>query len=123
LQVARALQPRRLGLLLGQAGNRYDAAIAELARTAAGFATDLVVIKELPFMLRGRTLGEVPALRRTALSASGYDTTRVIDEADEVAAARMMLAWGQPGDVIVLPIHTDAVRGQVARELTSSVTP
>jgi len=117
LQVARQLQPRRLGLLLGQAGIRDDAAIAELARTAAGFAPDVVVIKELPGMLRGRTLGEIPALLRMALSVSGYDTTRVVDQADELIAARVLLAWGEPGDVIVLPIHTDAVRAAVALEL------
>ena len=85
--------------------------------TAAGFAPDAVVIKELPGMLRGRALGEVPALLRTALSASGYDTTRVADQADELAAARVLLAWAEPGDVIVLPIHTDAVRAAVALDL------
>jgi UDP-N-acetylmuramyl tripeptide synthase len=113
LAVARALRPRRLGLLLGQAGNRDDAAMAALARTAAGFAPDLVVIKELPAMLRGRVLGEVPALLRAALGS----TVAVHEEADEEAAARHLLAWAEPGDVLVLPVHTAAVRERLALAL------
>ncbi len=112
LTVARALQPRRLGLLLGQAGNRDDGAIADLARTAANFAPDLVVVKELPEMLRGRALGDVPALLKRELGA-----TPVADEPDEEAAALRLLAWAQPGDVVVLPVHTTTVRDRLARFL------
>ncbi len=106
LTVARALKPHRLGLLLGQAGNRDNAAMAQLAHTAAAFTPDLIVIKELPGMLRGRALGDIPALLRQALPA----TLHVLDEADEEAAARRLLAWAQAGDVVVLPVHTSAVR-------------
>ena len=113
LTVARALKPQRLGLLLGQAGNRDDAAIKQLAHTAAAFAPDLVVIKELPGMLRGRPLGEVPALLRQALSAAVH----TLDEADEEAAALTLLAWAQPGDVVVLPVHTRAVRERLTTRL------
>ena len=67
LTAARSLHPRRLSLLLGQAGNRDDRAIGELARTAARFDPDHMVIKELPLMLRGRELGQVPALIEEAL--------------------------------------------------------
>jgi cyanophycin synthetase len=118
LAVARALQPapRRLALLLGQAGNRDDAAIAELARAAAAARPDRIVIKELPAMLRGRLPGEVPALLRAALVAAGIDPARIADHADELSAARCLLAWASPGDVVVLPIHTVAVREALASD-------
>jgi UDP-N-acetylmuramyl tripeptide synthase len=121
LTVARALLPAgaRLGLLLGQAGNRDDAAIAELARTAAAAQPDRVVIKELPGMLRGRPLGAVPGLIAATLHAAAFDTGRVVLQADEEAAARALMAWAQPGDVLVLPIHTKAVRERLALALRS----
>ncbi len=110
LRTARALRPRRLCLLLGQAGNRGDDAIAELARTAAGFEPDCIVIKELPQVLRGRALGEVPALIKGALLAAGVAAERIHTEPDEETAARKLLNGAGPGDVIVLPVHTREVR-------------
>jgi UDP-N-acetylmuramyl tripeptide synthase len=117
LQVARALGGRRLGLLLGQAGNRDDSAIVELARTAAGFSPDRVVIKELPAMLRGREPGSVPALLERSLREARLDAARCSLVPDEEAAALDLLAWAQPGDVIVLPVHTAAVRARLAGHL------
>ncbi len=113
LAVARALQPRRLGLLLGQAGNRDDAAIAALAATAARFAPDSVWIKELPLMLRGRALGEVPALLERSLLAAGVTAGQLHHEPDEAAGAEALLRWAGVGDVIVLPLHTAAVRARL----------
>jgi UDP-N-acetylmuramyl tripeptide synthase len=120
LHVARALKPKRLGLLLGQAGNRDDAAIAGLAHTAAGFAPERVFIKELTSMLRGRLEGEVPVLLREALLAAGVAADRIATVADEEQAALALLAWAEPGDVVVLPIHTAAVRERLAAALTAS---
>jgi UDP-N-acetylmuramyl tripeptide synthase len=117
LAVARALAPRRLLLLLGQAGNRDDAAIADLARTAARFAPDRVVIKELPLMLRGRALGEVPKLLERALRGAGVAAAALEFEADEEGAALRLLAAAREGDVVVLPIHTKAVREILAARL------
>jgi len=114
LAVARALQPHRLGLLLGQAGNRDDAAIAALATAAAAAAPDHIVVKELPLMLRGRALGEVPALLQRSLLAAGVDAAQLQQIDDEFEAAQALLAWAQPGDVVVLPVHTAAVREQLA---------
>jgi UDP-N-acetylmuramyl tripeptide synthase len=119
LAVACAMLPAgaRLGLLLGQAGNRDDPAIVDLAGTAAAARPDRIVIKELPEMLRGRAPGAVPDLIATTLRAAGFDAGRVTLQADEDAAARTLLAWAQPGDVVVLPIHTKAVRERLAQAL------
>ena len=114
LGVARALHPRRLGLLLGQAGNRDDAAIGELARTAAAFAPDRVLIKELPGMLRGRAPGEVSALIERGLLEAWLAPERIVHHANEEGAALALIAWAQPGDVVALPVHTAAVRQRLA---------
>ncbi len=119
LRVARALKPSRLCVLLGQAGNRDDDAIAELARTAARYTPDRVVIKELPLLLRGRAPGEVSALLERALSAAGVAAERILKEPDEEAAARRLLEAAEPGDVIVLPVHTRAVRERLRAGLTA----
>ena len=107
----------RLGLLLGQAGNRDDAALRELALTAARHRPDFIVIKELPAMLRGRPPGAVPALIEQTLRAAGMAPAGLRRVGDEEAAALNLLAWAQPGDVVVLPIHTAGVRARLVAVL------
>lgn len=117
LAVARALHPRRLGLLLGQAGNRDDAAIRELAHTAAAARPDWVVIKELPAMLRGRSLGEVPALLQAGLHQAGLPAAALHHESDELQGALHLLGWAEPEDVVVLAVHSDAARAGLHQAL------
>lgn len=118
LQVARSLSSGRLGLLLGQAGNRDDAAIADLARAAAQARPDMVVIKDLPDMLRGRVPGELPALITRELQAAGLPDDCWQRVPDEATGARQLLDWARPGDVLALPMHSAAGRAQLASWLT-----
>jgi cyanophycin synthetase len=118
LDVARALKPNRLLLLLGQAGNREDEAIAELARTAARHAPDAVCLKRMSTQyLRGRPAEEVPALLRAALLDSGLPAERIHDGLDEETSALSLLAQAQAGDVVVLPLHDAPTRLKVASAL------
>jgi cyanophycin synthetase len=119
LAAARSLHPRRMSLLLGQAGNRGDGAIADLALTAARFAPDLVAIKELALMLRGRGPGEVPALIEKTLLAAGIPADHIETHFDEETAARRLLDAAGPGDVIILPIHTREVRERLHAALAA----
>ncbi len=113
LAVATHLGARgRLGLLLGQAGNRGDDDIRALAATAARWQPQRVVLKDIESFLRGRAPGEVPALLRAQLLASGLAQARIDIELDEVAAVRRLLEWAQAGDVIVLPVHAVRARAQ-----------
>jgi cyanophycin synthetase len=114
LAVARALPHKRLLLLLGQAGNRSDEAIAELARTTAAAQPDLVVIKELPNMLRGRAPGEVPALLRRALIDAGLTETQLRLGGEEITGALMLLQMARPDDVLILPLHSAVGRSEIA---------
>jgi cyanophycin synthetase len=114
LAVARSLPHQRLLLLLGQAGNRSDAAIAELARTAAAARPDIVIVKELPGMLRGRPAGEVPALLQRGLTDAGLLPDRIRAGGDEPAAATALLGLARVGDVVVLPVHSSEGRAAAA---------
>ena len=109
----------RLGLLLGHAGNRNDADIEALARVAAGFHPDLIVVKENEAQLRGRTPGEVPGIIRAELLRLGFSATALPVSASEYDAARFALKWARPGDVLALPLHGAAARDQVVALLDS----
>jgi UDP-N-acetylmuramyl tripeptide synthase len=115
LEVAEGLKGDggRLGLLLGHAGNRTDADIERLARTAAEFRPSLVVLKELAGFLRGRALGDVPRILRAALLDAGLPELTLPLCSNEVEAVRCALEWARPGDVLVLPVHGLASRAEV----------
>jgi UDP-N-acetylmuramyl tripeptide synthase len=107
----------RLGLLLGSAGNRKDADIEELARAAAEFQPDLVVVKEDEEHLRGRAPGEIPRIIRAELRRLGFPDSALPVAHSEVDAARCALAWARPGDVLALPVHSPSARAAVVAML------
>ena len=121
LEVATSLRAQggRLGLVLGHAGNRGDSDIERLAATAARFAPQLVVLKELEGYLRGREPGEVPRILRAALLRAGLPGQSLPTHATELDAVRCALAWGQPGDVLALPVHGLEARASVLELLQS----
>ncbi len=114
LDLARQHFPdRRIGLVLGQAGNRDDADIRALADAAFAASPAFIVIKEIEGMLRGRKPGEVPDLLRTQLLARGYDAAHLHTHAAELAAAKSAWRQSQAGDVLILPIHAKTAREKV----------
>ena len=121
LHVARALRgPQgRLLMLLGHAGNRRDEDIAELARVAASFGPDLVLVKEDEAHLRGRAPGEVPAILRRALLESGVVNAAIRVLGSELEAAHAAIAAARPGDAVALLIHSSAARASVLELLRS----
>jgi UDP-N-acetylmuramyl tripeptide synthase len=113
LQIARALQRKtggRLGLLLGQAGNREDADVHALAKMAAGFSPDLIILKDIDGMLRGRLPGEIPAMLEATLLAANVERSRIHTVLPEADAAKQLVRWARSGDVVVLPLHGVAPR-------------
>jgi cyanophycin synthetase len=103
----------RVALLLGQAGNRSNADIEELAATAARFRPDFVIVKETESYMRGRAPGEVPAILRAALLRAGLLATSIEVHLSELGAVKRVLEWARPGDVLVMPVHDRGVREQV----------
>ena len=109
----------RLGLLLGQAGNRENAEIRELAAVAAGFHPQRVVLKDIDGFLRGRAPGEVAGILRDELARHALPADAVLECLDELDAARGLLGWAQAGDVLVLPVHGTLARQGLVELLDS----
>ncbi|HEY2682991.1 MAG TPA: Mur ligase family protein [Steroidobacteraceae bacterium] len=121
LAVAEHLKgPGRLGLLLGHAGNRTDQDIRELARVAAEFRPDFVVVKENEAYLRGRQPGEIPEILATELKRLGVRENLIAAADNEIDAARRVLAWAKAGDVLALPVHSLEARNAVIELLSAS---
>jgi UDP-N-acetylmuramyl tripeptide synthase len=110
-ELAASLPAQRRLLVLGQAGNRDDEQLRALAVAAwAALPADRVILKEMPTMLRGRAPGEIPAVLRRALEGAGAPPARISVAPTEFDAVREALAWAEPGDLLVLPTHTERAR-------------
>ena len=119
LRVARAGGPKRLGLVLGQAGNRGNDDIRALAGVAADARPDLVVLKDIDGFIRGRATGEVAEVIGSELRRRGLRDDQLRICLPELGAARELLAWSRPGDVLVLPIHALDAKAEVQSLLDS----
>jgi len=106
LGIAANLTARRRLILLGQAGDRDDASLRDLARAAWRLSPDRVVIKELPEMLRGRQPGEVPAILEDEIRKLGAGDEMIGRATTEIEAVREALAWARKGDLLLLLVHT-----------------
>jgi cyanophycin synthetase len=98
---------RRRLVVLGQAGDRDDTSIRELARAALGLSPDRVVLKEMDAYLRGRAPGEVTRLMTEGLVEAGYPREAITTVPTELDAVRAALVWAEPGDLLVFGIHQD----------------
>lgn len=96
---------RRLLVVLGQAGDRSDEAIRELARAVWAFCPDRILVKEMAELLRGRPEGEVPAILEDELRRLGAGDDQIGRARNEMEAVRQALAWARPGDLLVLLTH------------------
>jgi cyanophycin synthetase len=105
--MCRALPAGRRLVLLGQAGDRTDEDIRELARAAWTLHPDRVVIKEMDRYLRGRKAGEIPALLADEFSRLGAAGDAIAFPGSELDGVRHALAWAQPGDLLLLAVHQD----------------
>ncbi|CAN5595610.1 Mur ligase family protein [soil metagenome] len=120
-ETALSIPAQRRLLLLGQAGNRDDEEIRDLARVAMRLLPlDYVIIKEELKLLRGRSAGDVPRLLSDELDKLGLPAESVEVTRDEVVAVRHAFAWARAGDLLVCPIHVDKAEvqeflGKVAR--------
>jgi cyanophycin synthetase len=107
IAMAAALRGRRRALVIGQAGDRDDAAIAELARVAWALHPDRVFIKEMEKYLRGRERGAVPAMIERELRRAGARDEALSRHDSELEAVEAALEWARPGDLLLLTVHTD----------------
>lgn len=102
LDVANRLAPKRKALCFGQAGDRPDELIRELAQSAWAFGLDRVFISELAKYRRGRDAGSVFAVIRDELIANGADATQIEYHMEEIESLDSAMQWAEPGDLIVM---------------------
>ena len=103
--------------MLGQAGDRADDALRELAVTAWRAHPDRIELQELDYYRRGRAVGEVPAILRDAVLALGARAEQLNISESEEAGVTALLEWARPGDLLVLPVHALEARARVATML------
>jgi len=115
IETTRALPARRRAIVIGQAGDRDDDVIAELARVAWSLPPDRVFIKEMESYLRGRERGVIPGLIAAELRRAGARDEIVSHHDTELEAVEAALAWAEPGDLVVLTVHEEreAVTGRI----------
>lgn len=107
LNMACALPAKRRLVLLGQAGDRDDEAIGELARLSASSGFDHVILKDMEGHRRGREKGEVADLLARELKEAGFPLERCSRTQSEAAGVEQALEWAEPGDLLLLLIHED----------------
>ncbi len=105
--VVEKLGTRRRILLTGQAGDRGDDTIRDLARAAWGLKPDRTLIKEMAHYARGRGKKEVANLIRETLVSEGADPASIEHVEYEIDAVRMALDWLEPGDLAIVLVHED----------------
>jgi UDP-N-acetylmuramyl tripeptide synthase len=105
--LAQKLPAKRRLVMVGQAGDRSDEAIRELARAVWSLRPDHVVVKDMDEFLRGRAVGEVPALLADEFSRLGLPEQAVTRAGPDITGVRKSLEWARPGDLLVLAVHQD----------------
>ena len=102
LDMANRLEPARKCLCFGQAGDRPDDLIRELARSAWESRLDQVFVSELAKYHRGREEGEVYGVIRDELIQRGARPEQVGHRMEEIESLEAAMQWAQPGDLIVM---------------------
>ena len=106
VDTVRAWPAVRRTVLVGQAGDRSDDDLRDLALAVAPMGADRVVLKELSHKLRGRELGEVPAILRRELIAAGVAATAITAPTpDETSGVEASLDGLADGDLALLLVH------------------
>jgi UDP-N-acetylmuramyl tripeptide synthase len=94
-------------LMISQPGDRSDDQIREAAITALDFRPDVMVVAEIADYLRGRIVGETPALLASAALAEGMDTGSVLIANSPSDGAAAVLERIGPGDLALLLVLSD----------------
>jgi UDP-N-acetylmuramyl tripeptide synthase len=117
-QTMKALPARRRLLMLGHAGDRSDEDIRDLTAGAFELAPDHVIITEIPDYLRGRDSGEISEIIHGECLRQGLQEQQLSFSEDPPAGARRALELLQPGDLVLLLVHSD--RDEIISLLESS---
>ncbi len=101
-RMARSVPARRRVLCFGQAGDRTDEQIRELARSAWAIGLDMAIVSELTHYARGRAPGEVFGIIRDELLQAGARDDQVMHFQEEHESFDAGLEWAKQGDLVVI---------------------
>lgn len=100
--MARAIPANRRALCFGQAGDRPDDLIRELARDAWAIGLDRVLVSELAEYHRGREHGDVFGIISDELLKQGASDEQIGHHEKELETLDEALSWAQPGDLVIM---------------------
>ena len=100
--MASRLPGKRRALCFGQAGDRPDDLIRELARDAWQTGLDRVHVSELAKYHRGREHGDVFAVIKDELLQCGATPEQIEHHEEELESLDSALEWAETGDIIVM---------------------
>jgi UDP-N-acetylmuramyl tripeptide synthase len=100
--MARAIPAKRRALCFGQAGDRTDALIRDLARDAWAIGLDRVIVSELPKYHRGRDHGDVFRIIEDELLQQGASREQIRHHEEELESLADALDWAQSGDLVIM---------------------
>ncbi|MDH3695118.1 MAG: Mur ligase family protein, partial [Gammaproteobacteria bacterium] len=107
VEAVKDIPAKRRLFLLSQAGDRSDEVIREMTRVVWDARPDMIIVKELESKLRGRKIGEIPAIFLDELHSLGAPASAVMQADDDIDSVHQALQWAQPGDFLVLLIYSD----------------
>ena len=118
--MASAVPARRRVLCFGQAGDRTDEQIRELARSAWSIGLDKAIVSELEHYRRGREPGEVFGIIRDELLKIGAREEQVSHFEEEADSFDAAIEWAEAGDlVVILDLGRDSRIQEKLRDLAS----
>jgi len=100
--MATALPAKRRVLCFGQAGDRTDQQIRELARSAWSIGLEMAIVSELEDYARGRASGEVFAILCDEMISCGASPEQIQHFATESESFDAGLNWAEEGDLVVI---------------------
>ncbi|PKI17151.1 Mur ligase [Colwellia sp. 12G3] len=102
IEMAKNIPAKRRLVMFSHAGDRSDQDMFELNEEVLKFEADEYVIAELEIYLRGRELGEIPALVKTHLLNNHVAENHITLCDSPLAGAEHTLTKIQAGDVVLL---------------------
>ena len=101
-QTIKNMPAKRRLVMMGQAGDRSDELIEGLVKSAMQASPDMLVICEMKSHLRGRKIGEIPALIQKYALKHGMQKTQLIHASDTIDGTEKSINWAQKDDILLI---------------------
>jgi len=106
----KSIPSKRRLVISGQAGDRSDQDTCDMVQAMWTIEPDMVVVAELPHLLRGREPGELTEVMSNELLRLGASEDGIIKTETEFSAVIKSLEWARNGDFLALLVHEDRIK-------------